>query len=292
MKQGSTGGILGKDKVKICILKLGCIGTLPLLEFLLDERADREDLEVRVFGVGAKLAGEEYGAEVAEKGLKENCDLYIVVSPNAALPGPTKAREVLREAGKPIIVISDAPAKKITKDLEEKGIGYIIMLADAMIGARREFLDPTEMAIFNADIIKVLAATGAFRLVQKEISRVVEALKRGEKPELPKIVVNKEKAVEAGEFRNPYAKCKAMAAYEMARRVADLTTEGCFKVQEREKYIPIVAAAHEMMRKAAQLADEARELEKTNDTLVRTPHSKKGEVLFKEKLMEKPASRS
>ncbi len=28
-----------------------------------------------------------------------------------------------------------------------------------MIGARREFLDPTEMASFNSDVIKVLSAT-------------------------------------------------------------------------------------------------------------------------------------
>ncbi len=277
--------------VKICILKMGCIGCSPLLEYLLDERADRKDIEVRVFGVGAKLFAEEYGKELAEKALKEECDLYIVVSPNATLPGPTKAREMLREKGKNVLIISDAPTKKIVKDLEAKGFGYILALADSMLGARREFLDPEEMAIFNSDIIKVLAITGVYKIIYTEIDKIIESIKKGEKPELPKIIIDKEKAVGAGQFKNPYAKAKAMAAFEIARRVADLTTEGCFKVKERERYVPIVAAAHEMMRLAAKLAEEAREIEKCNDTLVRTPHNPEGVLLYKEKLMEKPQPR-
>jgi len=277
--------------VKIGILKMGCIASLPLLEFILDERADRGDIEVRVFGVGAKLFPEPYGAELAEKALKEDCDLYIVISPNATLPGPTKAREAIKEKGKPVIVISDAPTKKIVGDLEAKGFGYIIVLADAMIGARREFLDPDEMSLYNSDIIKVLTISGAFRILYTEIDKVIDQLKKGETLELPKIVINKEKAVEAANFKNPYAKAKAMAAHEIACKVAELTVEGCFKVKERERYIPIVAAAHEMMRIAAKLADEAREIEKSNDTLVRMPHSPEGVVLYKEKLMEKPGPR-
>ncbi|MEM1794413.1 MAG: F420-dependent methylenetetrahydromethanopterin dehydrogenase [Desulfurococcaceae archaeon] len=277
--------------VKICVLKMGCIASAPLLEYILDERADRKDIEVRVLSVGSKLAPENYGVELAEKGLREECDLYIVVSPNATLPGPTKAREVLRERGKSVIIISDAPTKKITKELDEKGFGYIIVLADSMIGARREFLDPVEMAIFNSDIIKVLAITGVYRLIQVELSKVIDGLKRGEKPAFPRIVVDKELAINAAQFKNAYAKAKAMAAYEVARKVADLTTEGCFVVKESERYIPIVAAAHEMMRYAALLADEAREIEKYGDTLVRTPHSTEGAILYKEKLMEKPQLR-
>ena len=35
-----------------------------------------------------------------------------------------------------------------------------------MIGARREFLDPVEMADFNGNLVKVLALTGAFRKLQ------------------------------------------------------------------------------------------------------------------------------
>ncbi len=277
--------------VKICILKMGCIGCSPLLEYLLDERADRKDIEVRVFGVGSKLFAEEYGKELAEKALKEDCDLYIVVSPNATLPGPTKAREILRENGKNVLIISDAPTKKIAKDLEAKGFGYILVLADSMLGARREFLDPGEMALFNSDIIKVLAITGVYRIIYTEIDKIIDAIKNGRNIQLPKIIVNKENAVAKAEFKNPYAKSKAMAAFEIARRVADLTTEGCFKIKEKERYIPIVAAAHEMLRYAAKLAEEAREIEKYNDSLVRTPHSPEGVVLYKERLMEKPQPR-
>ncbi len=276
--------------IRICVLKMGAIGSAVLLEYILDERAERKDVEVRVYSTGAKLFSEDYGRELAEKALSEEYDLYIVVSPNATLPGPTKARETLREKGKPVIVISDSPVKKIKDELKEKGFGYIIVTADSMIGARKEFLDPTEMALYNSDVIKVLAVTGVYRLIQKEIARIVDALKKGGKPELPHIVVKKENAIETAMFKNPYARAKAMAAFEIARRVADLTTEGCFKIKEREKYIPVVAAAHEMMRVAARLADEAREIEKSNDTVVRTPHDSKGNVLYKEKLLEKPGS--
>ncbi len=278
--------------VKICVLKLGCIGSAPLLEFILDERADRMDIEIRTFTTGSKMYDEKYGLELAEKSLKEDCNLYIVISPNATTPGPTKARESLREKGKHVIVISDAPTTKIVKDLEAKGFGYIIVLADSMIGARREFLDSVEMALFNSDIIRVLSTTGVYRLLQTEIDNVIDQIKKDvTNIQLPRIIVDKETAIRYAEFRNQYAKVKAMAAYEIARHVADLTTEGCFKVKEAERYIPIVAAAHEMMRYAALLADEAREIEKYGDTVVRMPHSTKGEILFKEKLVEKPVKK-
>jgi len=263
---------------------MGAIGTALLVEYLLDERADREDIEVRVITSGAKMQPEE--AKIAEKLKEFDPDVVIVVSPNAALPGPKAAREAFE--GKPVIVISDAPAKKAKEELEQKGFGYILINADSMIGARREFLDPTEMALFNADVVKVLAATGAFRIVQEEIDKVIEAIKKGEKPELPKIVVTAEKAVAAGNFQNPYAKAKAMAAYYIAEKVADINVKGCFIEKDPDKYIPLVASAHEMMRVAAILADEAREIEKSNDTVYRNPHARDGTILKKFKLMEKP----
>ena len=275
------------SRVKIGVFKLGCIGCAPLLEYLLDERAERKDIMVRVAGSGAKMAEEE-ALEAAKTLVEFKPDFAIVVSPNAALPGPTKVREFLKESGIPTIVISDAPAKKIVEDLEGKGFGYIIVTADSMIGARKEFLDPTEMAIFNADVIKVLAATGVFNIICRELDRVIDAFKKGEKPELPKVVVNSETAVEAAKFSNPYAKSKAIAAYEMAASVAKLTTKACFKIKEWERYTLIASAAHELMRYAAILADEAREIEKYGDTLLRKPHSAKGKILEKTKLIEKP----
>jgi len=260
---------------------------MPLLEFLLDERADRKDIEVRVVSAGAKM-GPEHCSEVATRMVDVKPHFSIFISPNATLPGPSKGRKILADAGIPTIVISDSPTKKIIKDLEADGFGYLIIEADAMIGARREFLDSVEMALFNSNIIKVLAITGVFNLVFKEIDKVIRAMKNGEEPALPRIVVDKEKATAAARFKNPYAKSKAMAAYEISRGVVNLTTESCFIVKEWERYILIAAAAHEMMQYAAKLAEEAREIEKGGDTLLREPHSPDGAIMEKRKLIEKP----
>jgi len=50
----------------------------------------------------------------------------------------------------------------------------------------------------------------------------------------------------------------------------------------------MVAAAHEIMRTAAKLADEAREIEKSQDKVLRRPHFKDGKIGTKRSLMEKP----
>jgi methylenetetrahydromethanopterin dehydrogenase len=273
--------------VRVGFAKIGNIGSAPMIEFLLDERADRNDIDVRITSSGAKM-GVEQAEEIANKLLEFKPDFVVVTSPNASLPGPTRLREILAEKNIPVIVVSDAPAKKIVKDLQNRGFGYIIVMADSMIGARREFLDPVEMALFNSDLIKVLAVTGVFNIIQVELDRVIDAFKQNVKPTLPTVIVAKDNAVEAAKFSNPYAKAKAMASFEMARVVADLTVEGCFIVKEWERYTTIVAAAHEMMKYAAKLADEARELEKSNDNVYRSPHSKVGAILSKRKLIEKP----
>jgi methylenetetrahydromethanopterin dehydrogenase len=146
-----------------------------------------------------------------------------------------------------------------------------------MISAKTAFLDPVEMAIFNADVIKVLAVTGTFRLIQTTIDNVIDQIKAGKKPELPELIINKTRALAASDIMNPYAYSKAMAAFEAARKVASLSTEGVFKIQDRNEAIPVLSAAHELIRQAAILADEAREIEKTNDTVVRLTHFKKGD---------------
>lgn len=269
------------------VLKLGNIGTSPLLELLLDERAEREDLDVVLVGAGAKMT--EAAAErsamllVAQKPL-----LALIPSPNAALKGPAKAREILKTAGIPVIVLSDILPKLKREELTAQGYGYILLPADSMIGARREFLDPTEMALFNADVIRVLAATGALRRVQRALDEVIATIAARKPAKLPALVVSAEEAVAEGDFTNPYARVKAMAAYEMAVSVAALNVKGCFEQKESEQYIRTVAAAHEVMRTAARLADEARETEKQGDTVLRTPHYDEGVVGRKTKLMEKP----
>ena len=273
--------------IKVGFVKAGCIGTLPLIEFLLDERAERTDIDVRVAGSGAKL-GPNQCREITDRMIQQKPDLVILIGPAQQTQGPTEARKMLAEAGLPTVVISDGPTRKIVRELEEAGLGYIIVSADSMIGARREFLDPTEMALYNSDIIRVLAATGVFNVVVREIDEVIRSLKKGEKPQLPRIIVDKERAVEAAGFKNPYAKAKAMAAHEISRYVADLNVEGCFKVSEWTKYVPITAAGHEMMRTAAKLADEAREIEKSGDSVLRKPHFKDGSLGEKKALIEKP----
>ena len=45
--------------VKIAIIKSGNIGTSPVIDLLLDERADRPNIDVRTFGSGAKMGPEQ-----------------------------------------------------------------------------------------------------------------------------------------------------------------------------------------------------------------------------------------
>ena len=57
----------------------------------------------------------------------------------------------------PAFIIGDAPGKRAKDEMDEQGIGYIIVEADPMIGARREWLDPTEMAIFQLRHLKSIS---------------------------------------------------------------------------------------------------------------------------------------
>lgn len=287
---------MSESVFKLGVLKLGCIGAAPLVDLLLDERADRDDLDVRAFTCGAKLDPASC-VPPTEAVIASAPQLILLVSPNAALPGPGNARKAIAAAGIPVITLSDGPSKKafFRKNEEGKqvmsvpeGQGFMIFPADSMIGARREFLDPTEMSLFNADVIKVLAATGVFRLIQQELDRVIEGLKQGGSPALPTISVTPAKAVAAGGFGNPYAAAKAYAALSIAEGVSAVTADGCFKEQDAARYVQMVAAGHEMMRAAARLADEARELEKGADSVLRTPHAASGEARRKTRLGDKP----
>ena len=161
--------------VKIAIIKSGNIGTSPVIDLLLDERADRPNIDVRTFGSGAKMNPEQI-EDVVPKIDAFEPDFAIFISPNPGAPGPAKARELLSEKDIPAIIVGDAPGKGKKDEMDEQGLGYIIVMSDPMIGAKREWLDPTEMAIFNSDILKVLAETGALRLVQKTIDAVIVRL--------------------------------------------------------------------------------------------------------------------
>jgi methylenetetrahydromethanopterin dehydrogenase len=274
---------------KIGIFKCGNIGTSPLLELLLDELADRKDIKVRTVTTGSKMGADDV-EEALPKIFELNPDILIVISPNTSLPGPRMAREKISQSGLPGIVISDAPGKRAKEEIENQGLGYIIITGDPLIGARKQFLDPIEMAIFNSNISKTLAVTGVYRIVQQEIDKVIYATESEQKPELPRIVLDLKTVRDRSEFTNPYAKAKAIAAYGLAEKVAEINVQACFMEKESEKYIPLVASAHEIAQAAAKLCDEAREIEKSNDTVMRRPHSKSGRTKLKIKLMFPPVS--
>ncbi len=273
--------------VKIGVIKCGNIGTAPLFELLLDELADREDIIVRSITTGSKMV-----ADAVEEALtcmfEFSPHLLIFISPNPAVQGPKRAREILSEKKIPCIFISDAPGKRLREEFEKLGFGYIIVMGDPLIGARKEFLDPTEMAIFNSNVIKVLAITGVYNIILQEIDKIIHNLKENLIPELPKLIIDTAEIRDRSDFKNPYAKAKVMAAYELTKKIAEINTRACFIEKEKERYIPLVACAHEIAQVAAKLAEEAREIEKYSDSLVRRPHARDGKPKIKEKLMEKP----
>ena len=274
-------------KIKIGVFKCGNVGTAPIFELLLDELAQRNDIIVRTVTTGAKMSLEEV-KDAFPKLLEFAPDLLVLISPNPSVSGPAAAREMAIQNRVNTIVMSDAVAKRMTKDLEQQGVGYIVVLGDPLIGARREFLDPIEMSLYNSNIIKVLAATGVLRLIHQEIDRVVAVLKEKMAVRLPRLVVDTETIRDNSDFVNPYAKAKAMAAYHIASKIPEINTKACFMEKDSEKFIPLVTCAHEMAQVAAKLAEEAREIEKCSDSVVRKAHSKKGEPLTKSKLMQKP----
>ena len=279
---------MSEEKVlKIGILKNGTIGSSLLLAFLLDERAEATRINVYEVTSGAKMHPPEMCTETMKDLLKWEPELIIMSSPNAALKGPAAARVMAKEAGIPSIVISDAPAKKAIEEFQEKGMGYILVNCDSMIGARRPYLDPTEMSCFNADLLKVLAITGALNVIAIELNKVIMDMLEGKQPTLPQLTVDAKTAVKAAGFSNPYAEAKVIAAFELAASVSKVTGKACFALKEREDYMPLLAASHEMMRTAALMCDEAREIEKINDTVLRMPHHAKQHFLTKRALHEK-----
>lgn len=259
----------------------------PLFELLLDELADRRDIRIRTVATGSKMTAEDV-EEALPKIFEFDPNLLVSISPNPSISGPAKVREKFSASGLPSVIVSDAPAKRIKAELEKQGIGYVIVTGDPLIGARREFLDPIEMAVFNSNIIKVLAITGVYRIVHQELDKLIHAIKMEMQPVLPKLIIDVKSIRDNSDFKNPYAKAKAMSAYELAEKIAEINIQACFVEKDRDKYIPLVACAHEIAQVAAKLAEEAREIEKYNDTLVRKGHSKNGKPKVKTKLMLPP----
>lgn len=276
---------MSEKVLKIGILKNGTIGSSLLLAFLMDERAESTMINVYEVTSGAKMHPPEMCTKTMEDLLKWSPELIIMSSPNAALPGPKSAREMAGNI--PTIIISDAPAKKAVEEIKDKNMGYILINCDSMIGARRPFLDPIEMSIFNSDLLKVLAITGALQVITEELNKVILDMLDGRTPTLPQIIIDSNIASEAANFSNPYARAKAIAAFELAASVSNITGKACFQLKERSEYMPLLATAHEMMRAAALMCDEAREIEKFNNTVIRRPHHAKQQLLTKIGLYDK-----
>jgi methylenetetrahydromethanopterin dehydrogenase len=275
-----------EEKVlKIGILKNGTIGSSLLLAFLIDERAEGTRINVREVTSGAKMHPPDHCIDTMKKLLEFEPELIIMSSPNASLPGPKAARDIAGII--PTIIISDAPAKKSIDEIKEKNMGYILVNCDSMIGARRPFLDPVEMSIFNSDLLKVLAITGALQVIAEALNKVIMDMLNGRTPTLPQLIVDANISTETAKFSNPYARAKAIAAFEIAASVSRITGKACFKLKERSEYMPLLAAAHEMMRTAALMCDEAREIEKYNDSVIRRPHHAKQHFLSKIGLHDK-----
>ena len=270
--------------IKIAIVKAGNIATSTVIDILLDERAHREDIMIRTFGTGSKM-NIEYIKEVIDLAISINPDLVLYVGPNISSKKNLEIADNLKDINVPIIFIGDAKDKKITETLDKFNIGYIILEGDPLLGAKRAVLDSTEMVLFNANILKVLAVSGTIRLLQNELNSVISGLKMKE-INLPKIIVNSEIALKYSGIKNPYAHAKAKASYEMAILVHKLNYQGCFVLKKKEEYIPCVLSAHELAETASELAQEARNIEKINDSILRAPHDRLGQILRKVKLSE------
>lgn len=82
--------------VKIGIVKVGNIGTSVLIDMILDERADREDIDVRTISSGAKM-GKNQMDDVLPKIDEYNPDVIIFISPILELnPHPLQEKHYLK----------------------------------------------------------------------------------------------------------------------------------------------------------------------------------------------------
>ncbi len=265
--------------VKITFVKIGNITLTTLIDIMLDERASRTDIESTVISSSTKMklsAAERIFPLIDQV----ETDLMVMISPNANDKGPQSVIDRYKEKY-PLIVVSDTADKEVRAKWKEDGVGYIIAPFDPMIGAKRDYLDTTEMCLFNGYIITAFSACGVFAYITELLDGVIDQLKAGEKPTLPTRNMSGIGVVTKASFANEYSRPKALAALNILKDAGDVNVNGCFVEKDREKALIKVAGAHEMVRQAAILADEVRELEKASNHLIRTPHSKEGKLLHK-----------
>ena len=212
--------------VKITFVKIGNITLTTLVDIMLDERASRTDIDATVISSSTKMK-----PEAAERLFplidQVETDLIVMISPNANDKGPQSVIEKYKEKY-PVIVVSDAADKEMRTKWKEEGVGYIIAPFDPMIGAKLNFLDPTEMCLFNGYIITTFSATGVFAYITKLFDDVIDQLKAGTKPELPTNYLSSIGVVTSYPFTNEYSRPKAMAALNILNEAGKLNVNGCF----------------------------------------------------------------
>ena len=153
---------MSNNIIKVGVLKVGCLGTLTLLEMLLDERADRTDIDVRVIGTGAKV-GPKQCKEATEIMLKIKPKLVVLVGPAQTTQGPIQARKMLKAAGIPTILISDSPLKKVIADIEKaakRGAEAAKRTAAATKGSKKRLARGTGGLVAKAALPGAKPATG------------------------------------------------------------------------------------------------------------------------------------
>ena len=134
-------------KVKIGVYKCGNVGTAPIFELLLDELAQRKDITVRTITTGAKMSLKDV-KDVFPQILEFAPDLLVIISPNPAVSGPAAAREMAIQKGVNTVVMSDAVAKQMVKDLNmntDVRVMPIVREKDNLaMSSRNTYLSPDE----------------------------------------------------------------------------------------------------------------------------------------------------
>lgn len=71
-------------------------------------------------------------------------------------------------------------------------------------------------------------------MIHQEIDKLIHAIKGGLTTVLPRLIIDVNSVRDHSDFRNPYARAKAMAAYELAEKIADVNFQACFVEKEQQ----------------------------------------------------------
>ena len=116
---------------------------------------------------------------------------------------------------------------------------------------------------------------------------MIADVEAGKAPELPQIVIDTDVAVDAAGYENPYARPRPWLPCEIATKVADIDVKGRFMVQDPEKYIPIVASAHEMLQQQPDWQLKQEKSKRPMTVFSEHHHGKEGETSAKQ-ILAKP----